>query len=85
MLAGQALISFIGIIDQFFAAPLGTGAIATLSYANRILASMLGLGATAVARATLPVFSQAQAQGGSNCTVLPPTGYASCSCWAWSP
>jgi peptidoglycan biosynthesis protein MviN/MurJ (putative lipid II flippase) len=64
MLAGQALMSFIGIIDQFFAASLGTGAIATLSYANRILALMLGLGATAVARATLPVFSQVQAQGG---------------------
>jgi len=64
MLAGQMLMSFIGIIDQFFAAPLGTGAIATLSYANRILALMLGLGATAVGRATLPVFSQAQVQGG---------------------
>jgi peptidoglycan biosynthesis protein MviN/MurJ (putative lipid II flippase) len=65
MLAGQALMSFIGIIDQFFAAHLGTGAISTLSYANRILALILGLGATAVARATLPVFSQAQAEGGS--------------------
>jgi len=63
MLAGQALMSFIGIIDQFFAAHLGTGSIATLSYANRILALIFGLGATAVARATLPVFSQAQAQG----------------------
>lgn len=64
MLAGQALMSFIGIIDQFFAAHLGTGSIATLSYANRILALILGLGATAVGRATLPVFSQAQARGG---------------------
>lgn len=64
MLVGQALMSFISIIDQFFAASLGTGAIATLSYANRILALILGLGAMAVARATLPVFSQAQAQGG---------------------
>lgn len=64
MLIGQALMSFIGIIDQFFAASLGTGAIATLSYANRILMLILGLGATAVSRATLPVFSQAQAKGG---------------------
>lgn len=64
MLAGQALMSFTGIIDQFFAAHLGTGAIAMLSYANRILALILGMGATAVSRATLPVFSQAQAQGG---------------------
>ncbi len=64
MLAGQALMSFTGIIDQFFAASLGMGAVATLSYANRILMLILGLGATAVSRATLPVFSQVQAQGG---------------------
>ena len=65
MLAGQALMSFVGIIDQFFAAHLGTGAIATLSYANRILALLLGLGATAVGRATLPIFSKTEAQGGA--------------------
>jgi putative peptidoglycan lipid II flippase len=64
MLVGQGLMSFIGIIDQFFAAHLGTGAIATLSYANRILALILGMGAMAVSRATLPVFSRALAQGG---------------------
>ena len=64
MLAGQVLMSFTGIIDQFFAAHLGTGAIATLSYANRILALILGMGAMAVGRATLPVFSRAQALGG---------------------
>ncbi len=63
MLAGQALMSFTGIIDQLFAAHLGTGAIATLSYANRVLALILGMGAMAVSRATLPVFSKAQAQG----------------------
>lgn len=64
MLAGQVLMSFTGIIDQFFAAHLGTGAIATLSYANRILLLLLGMGAMAVSRATLPIFSQAQTQGG---------------------
>ena len=63
MFAGQALISWVGIIDQLFAAHLGTGAIATLGYANRILALILGLGATAVSRATLPVFARAHAQG----------------------
>jgi putative peptidoglycan lipid II flippase len=63
MLAGQALMSFVAIIDQFFAAHLGTGAIATLSYANRILALILGFGATAVSRATLPVFSKTEAKG----------------------
>lgn len=64
MLAGQVLMSFTSIIDQFFAAHLGAGAIATLSYANRILGLVLGMGALAVSRATLPVFSQAQAGGG---------------------
>jgi peptidoglycan biosynthesis protein MviN/MurJ (putative lipid II flippase) len=64
MLVGQALMSFTGIIDQFFAAHLGAGAISTLSYANRVLALILGIGAMAVSRATLPVFSRVQAQGG---------------------
>ena len=64
MLVGQTLMSFIGIVDQFFAARLDTGAIATLSYANRILALILGLGATAVSRATLPVFSRIKSQEG---------------------
>jgi peptidoglycan biosynthesis protein MviN/MurJ (putative lipid II flippase) len=59
-------MSFTGIIDQFFAAHLGTGAIATLSYANRILLLLLGMGAMAVSRATLPIFSKAQAQGGEH-------------------
>ena len=66
MLAGQALMSFTGIIDQFFAGHLGPGAIAALSYANRILLLLLGVGAMAVSRATLPIFSHAQAQGGEH-------------------
>ena len=57
-------MSLTAIIDQFFAAHLGTGAIATLNYANRILALLLGMAAMAVSRATLPVFSRALAQGG---------------------
>ncbi len=63
MLAGQAVLSVTNVVDQLFAARLGAGAIATLSYANRIVALVLGLGATAVGRATLPVFSEAQAKG----------------------
>jgi len=58
VLAGQTLMSFIGIIDPFFAGHLGAGAIASIGYANRVLALILGLGATAVARATLPIFSE---------------------------
>lgn len=60
MIGGQALMSLTVIIDQFYAVSLGTGSIATLGYANRILALILGLAAVAVSRATLPVFSQAR-------------------------
>ena len=51
------------IVDQVMAAQLGEGAIATLGYANRILALVLGLGAMAAARAILPIFSEAVASG----------------------
>jgi putative peptidoglycan lipid II flippase len=60
MLAGNAVMSLIDIVDLMFAVHLGTGAVSTLSYANRVLALLLGLGGTAVSRATLPVFARAQ-------------------------
>jgi len=63
MALGQVLMSVTNLIDQFFAASLEPGALSVLSYANRMLALVLGLGATAVGRATLPVFSEAQMQG----------------------
>lgn len=63
MLGGQALMSLTVVVDQFFAVDMGTGSIATLGYANRILSLILGLAATAVSRATLPVFSQARLDG----------------------
>lgn len=63
LLAGQALLSFTTVIDQFFAAHLGAGAIATLGFANRMLALLVGLGAVAVNRATLPIFSNDESKG----------------------
>jgi peptidoglycan biosynthesis protein MviN/MurJ (putative lipid II flippase) len=63
ILVGQTLMSFATLVDQFFAARLNIGAIATLSYAGRIMALILGLGATAIGRATLPIFSRIQADG----------------------
>jgi peptidoglycan biosynthesis protein MviN/MurJ (putative lipid II flippase) len=59
---GQVLSTSSGTIDQIMAAPLGTGAIATLGYANRILAVITGLVAMVVSRATLPVFSATHAE-----------------------
>lgn len=58
MAAGQALMSLTGLIDQFYAAGLEEGALSSLNYANRVLALILGLGATAIGRVTLPVFSE---------------------------
>jgi peptidoglycan biosynthesis protein MviN/MurJ (putative lipid II flippase) len=65
MLLGNALMNLIEIIDLMFLVHLGTGAVSTLNYANRVLALILGLGGTAVSRATLPVFSNANFAGGS--------------------
>ncbi len=64
MMVGQAILSLTTVIDQFFAARLGEGAISSLGYAGRILALALSLVATAVTRSTLPVFSQSRASGG---------------------
>lgn len=67
---GQILSTLTTLIDQFYAVGLGEGALSTLSYANRILALISGLGATAISRATLPVFSKELSQGGSGITEL---------------
>lgn len=63
MLVGQALMSLVEIIDQFFAARLGTGALSTLGYSTRILSLILGLGTIAIGRAALPVLSRTHAEG----------------------
>lgn len=57
LLLGQFIMSVANPIDLLMVAQLGEGAIATLNYANKVLALILGLGATAVARAILPVLS----------------------------
>lgn len=61
VMLGQAIMSLTTVIDQFFAARLGQGAISSLGYAGRILALALSLVATAVTRSTLPVFSHSRA------------------------
>jgi putative peptidoglycan lipid II flippase len=55
---GQALMSACTVVDQYFAARIGQAAISTLGYANRLLSLFLGVGAVAIARASLPVFSE---------------------------
>jgi putative peptidoglycan lipid II flippase len=63
MAVGQTLMSITGIVDQMFAAGMGSGALASLSYANRIVALIFGLGAMAISRATLPPFSELAGKG----------------------
>jgi peptidoglycan biosynthesis protein MviN/MurJ (putative lipid II flippase) len=58
MAIGQVLMSLTGIIDQLFAAHLDEGSISALNYANRIMALILGLGATAIGRSIFPILSQ---------------------------
>jgi peptidoglycan biosynthesis protein MviN/MurJ (putative lipid II flippase) len=60
MILGQALIAVTTLVDQFFAAGLGEGAISSLGYASRVLSLVNGIVSPAVARATLPVFSNSR-------------------------
>lgn len=62
LLFGQILMSLVAILDQFFAARLGVGALSTLGYSNRLVALVLGLAAIAINRAMLPVLSRLSAQ-----------------------
>ena len=57
MMAGQVLITASIPIDQAFAARIGEGAVATISYTNRIVTLFSGLGTIVVGRALLPVLS----------------------------
>ncbi|HEY9278763.1 MAG TPA: lipid II flippase MurJ [Eoetvoesiella sp.] len=63
MLVGQVAMSFVGPIDQYTAANLGSNANATLGYASRLLALLLGVGAASVGRAALPVLADIQSRG----------------------
>ncbi|MBX3560577.1 MAG: polysaccharide biosynthesis C-terminal domain-containing protein [Sphingomonas sp.] len=61
MFATQLLMALTTVVDQFFAADMAGGSIATLGYATRIQALFLALGATAIGRAILPVFVRMKA------------------------
>ncbi|WP_144630682.1 murein biosynthesis integral membrane protein MurJ [Bordetella genomosp. 13] len=63
MTIGQVAMSFVGPIDQYAAANLGSNANATLGYATRLLSLVLGVGAASVGRAALPVLADVQSRG----------------------
>lgn len=63
MLVGQIAMSFVGPLDQMAAAQIGDNANATMGYATRLLALILGLGAASVGRAALPVLADVHSRG----------------------
>jgi putative peptidoglycan lipid II flippase len=63
LLVGQTVLACIVPLDQYMATQHGGGAVATLGYANRLISLMLGLGASAIGRATLPVLTRTIRQG----------------------
>lgn len=74
MLLAQVVITSSGLIDQFLAVRMGHGTLATLSYAQRIMALVLGLSGTVIGRAILPVISG---------VTDPRESYALAKRWAW--
>jgi putative peptidoglycan lipid II flippase len=54
---GQTMVSLIAPFDQYMASHFGSGNIAFLGYANRVMALFLSMGAIAIGRATLPVMA----------------------------
>lgn len=63
MLIGQIALSFVAPMDQMFAAQLGNNANATMGYATRLVAVVIGIGAASVGRAALPVLADVQHRG----------------------
>lgn len=66
----QCITSSTVVVDQFMIASLSIGSIAVFGFANRILSLFLGLGATAVSRATLPAFSSLSGKDNSENEML---------------
>jgi peptidoglycan biosynthesis protein MviN/MurJ (putative lipid II flippase) len=62
---GQMVMCCTPVLDQYFVAGFGDGAIATLGYANRVLSLLLSMGALAISQATLPILSDIIGSGDS--------------------
>ena len=58
MVVGALLMSCMGLVDQAMAAMLGPGSVSSLSYGNKIVALILGIGSLSVGTAVFPYFSR---------------------------
>ena len=63
MLGGTFLMCSTGVVDQAMAAMLLPGSVAALSYGNKMIAAVAGIGAAAMSTAVLPYFSKMAANG----------------------
>lgn len=75
MLMAQVVFTSTSMIDQFFAVRMGDGVLASYSYAQRIMALVLGLTSVVIGRAMLPVFSSVSDIR---------TSFVMAARWAWS-
>lgn len=62
LLLSQFFLSWTTPIDMAAAIKLGAGAVAQLSYAERLLSLIISIGSIAISRAVLPVFSEIAAK-----------------------
>lgn len=58
LLLAQLLQAATGVVDQFWAARAGQGAVSVMGYANRLMFLLLGLGSVAIARVLLPTLAR---------------------------
>jgi putative peptidoglycan lipid II flippase len=58
MVVGAFLMGCTGMVDQSMAAHLGSGSVASLSYGNKIVAPLLGIGSLSIGTVVFPHFSR---------------------------
>ncbi|HXG91036.1 MAG TPA: murein biosynthesis integral membrane protein MurJ [Blastocatellia bacterium] len=63
MIAAGLLMNSTVVVDQAMAATLGAGSVSALSYGNKVVAMMLGIGSLALSTAILPQFSRIVSEG----------------------
>lgn len=63
MVAGMVFLTGAPLVDQAFAAALGTGGVSTFSYGTKLAAVILAVGPIALSTAALPHFSRMAARG----------------------
>jgi peptidoglycan biosynthesis protein MviN/MurJ (putative lipid II flippase) len=74
--AADFLLGVTTVIDQLMVAPLSSGAVATMGYANRLLVLLIAIGGTALTRIMLPLLAEAHSSGADEALMVARR-------WAW--